>query len=142
MKGWKLAAAAVATWVSVISPGIAQDYLCLGGQLAGFTWNKATRKWVPKALTGDIKFVVKKNADSQGPPGTGWIVNRIGKMGVAYWCHDSLAYGDSLVCNSSEGDFRVNLRTRRFMEANYSSYIDDGTTDFTPTLAIGECTRL
>jgi hypothetical protein len=129
-------------WALATDPVVAQSYLCTNNLLTGFVWNKPAKKWLAREMTGGVQLVLKKNVEKLGPPGTGWIVTRPGKLGTVYSCPDALAYGDSLICNSSEGDFRINLKTLRFMEANYSTYIDDGTTDFTPTLGLGQCARL
>jgi hypothetical protein len=137
-----LAAGALVIWQLAAVPAVAQDYLCTNTMLTGFIWDKAGKKWLAREMKSGVQLVLKKNAEKLGPPGTNWIVTRPGKLGALYTCPQDLAYGDSLICNSSEGDFRINLRTLRYMEANYSTYIDDGTTDFTPTLALGQCTRL
>jgi hypothetical protein len=137
-----LAGSALVLWQLAACPAVAQTYLCTNSLLTGFVWNKPAKKWLAREMKGGVQLVLKKNVEKSGPPGTGWIVTRPGKLGVLYACPDALAYGDSLICNSSEGDFRINLKTLRFMEANYSTWIDDGTTDFTPTLALGQCARL
>ena len=119
-------------------------YLCIGERSVGFTYDR--NEWVPGKLAYTTKFVLARSKR----PAAAWNITNWGMKAPLVSCPQDIDSKGLLFCDVN-GDFRFNMVTLRFVEANFQGYLianspkivaPDVAEASTTSISIGSCTPL
>ena len=130
-------------WFTLTGAALAQQYLCVAEQAAGFSYDKATKEWKNATFKVSSKWLVSK-AD-----GTKYAfqVTEVGKTRPSFRCESDFDEYGYLSCSGTIGRFNFNRKNGRFLTSYPIGYYNvlpgiNGITDEgsdTPSLEIGKC---
>jgi hypothetical protein len=136
-----------------LSARAVEGFACVGEQVAGIAFNRATKKWQATTFKANQTLVIKRpHASDARTKRFKWIAMEPGSDIPKYVCDNEFSQDGSLLCKGLGGQLHLNSRTLRFLQVQTFGYVE-GTAgpsatlnaqegDNTPYLAAGQCTRL
>ncbi len=133
-------------WFTLTGAALAQQYLCVAEQAAGFSYDKATKEWKNATFKASSKYLISKADGTWGA----FQVTRIGDDSPFIFCKSDFNEASFLLCSAglaAIGDFNFNKTNGRYLYSSPFGYynvlpeannITDENSD-TPFLEIGKC---
>ena len=115
----------------------ADSYLCVEQRVTGFSFDMQSRNLVSSEFTANSKFIVAWSGNSLRLE-----VKRIGLAMPFADCEDK--WTGVIRCHGPLGDFRMNVRTLRFISTHVIGYLSgdpnqDTVSEGGASLSLGEC---
>lgn len=120
------------------------SYLCVGEKRVGFVYDG--RDWVSSKLDPSGKFVLARSRK----PGATWDITYWGMKFPLVHCERDIDTKGLLFCDMN-GDYRFNMTTLRYVEANFQGYLIADSPELSPpasarltstSIELGSCTPL
>ena len=126
-------------WFTLTGAALAQQYLCVAEQAAGFSYDKEKKEWKTTTFGVRSKYVVSKAEGAKHA----FEVTEIGKTVPSFYCESDFDRLGFLRCPNALGEFKFNKDNGRYLSSYLAGYYDMLSEEHegsdTPYLEIGKC---
>lgn len=99
-----------------------EQYLCVGEQAAGFSYDKNSKQWTSAKFGNTGKYVISRSTGAKAA----FEITEVGDSYSSGWCKEDFSDGGVLYCDLIYGVFRFNKTNGRFIQTHFFGYVEVG----------------